>query len=125
MASVALDTVYLALVSNLTAPLLLDVPGIDDDDEGFGEVRSYANGRQRSISGAGGRRTIDLEPDWLTRAEVALLRSWKKQMVLYRDPTGRKIYGVFHRVRSSPYILNQMERVSFTLTEVTFSEAVT
>lgn len=123
MASTDLETVHLALVTDLTTQLLLDVPAIEDDDEDFGEVRSYANGRQRSVSRAGNLRTIGLEPDWLTRDDVALLRSWKRQLVLYRDPTGRKVYGIFYKVRTSPYILNDMERVAFVITELTYSEA--
>jgi hypothetical protein len=124
VASVALDTVHLALASDLAMQLLLDVPGIEDDDQGFGEVRTYAGGRRRSVSRTGNARTISLAPDWMARAEVAQLRTWLGRVVLYRDPTGRKVYGVFHALSSSPYIVNDMERVSFTLTEVTYSEAV-
>lgn len=123
MASITLDTVYLAALPDLSVMLLLDVPEVDDNEEGFGDVRTYANGRRRSINRVGNSRTIALAPDWLTRSEVALLRSWRGKVVLFRDPTGRKVYGVFHALKSSPYILNDMERVSFTLAEVTVSEA--
>ena len=124
MASVALDTVFLSLASDLTQSVQLDVPAVDDDEQGSGDVRTYAGGRQRSISRAGVRRTLPLEPDWLTREQVATLRSWRGLTVLYRDPTGRKFYAVYHALRCSPYILNDMERASFVLTEITFSEAV-
>ena len=125
MASVALDTVWLSLASDLTQSLQLEVSSLSDDDVVFGEVRRYAGGRDRSIVRKGRRRTFELSFDAVgNRAQIATLRGWTGLVVLLRDPFGRKAYCVFYGSPLSERIPVDMPEVSLTLSEVTVSEAV-
>lgn len=63
-----------------------------------GEVRTYAGGRQRSITTAGerGQFTVTLVDVSLTTVE--LLRGWIGQPVQLRDHRGQRFFGVFYAV---------------------------
>lgn len=126
MASVALETVLLALASDLSAPLALDVSSLDEQESSTaGEVRTYANGRRRSVSRAGTVRSIAVAFDLVAaRSTLTTLRSWRGRVVLFRDPYGRKMYGTFFAVDAKERIPVDVMECSLTLTEVSFSEAV-
>lgn len=124
MATVALETVVVSLASDLTQALALDVPGLTDSQVWNGEVRPYANGVERSVTRAGGSRSVPLEPDWMTAEELETLESWATLPLLFRDPKGRKFYGVFFALDAEPYIVNDMAKVSFTVQRISLSEEV-
>jgi len=125
MAVVHLDTVRLAAVTDLSAQVLLEVTSLSETDGKAGEVRHYANGRRRVISRTSRHRTVPLEFDLVDeRDTLETLRGWCGQVVLYRDPRGRKVYGVFHELDIDENVSTDFASVSLTLTEVTYSEAV-
>lgn len=125
MASVALDTVILASVADLSRIVRLDVSALSEDDAVDGETRTYASGRVRSITRAGRRRTVPLTFDLVQdRATLDLLRSWAGTTVLVRDPYGRKLYAVYHSLSVKEIIPVDVVEVSLTLTEISVSEAV-
>jgi hypothetical protein len=126
MATVTLDTVTLSLASSPATMLFLDVPALEDTDSLIGEVRAYANGRTRSITKPGSTRTIPLAPDWVSAADIVTLKSWRGQTVLLRDPFGRKVWGVFYGVQVAERVIvgTGASTVSFTITEITYTEAV-
>lgn len=125
MASVALDTVILSLASDLTQMIPLDVSSLSEDDGVAGETRIYANGRVRSITRAGRRRTVPITFDLVQdRATLGRLRTWIGKTVLARDPYGRKLYGVFHGLSVTERIPVDVVEVSLTLAEISYSEAV-
>ncbi|WP_435233372.1 hypothetical protein [Micromonospora aurantiaca (nom. illeg.)] len=64
-----------------------------------GEVRSYAGGRQRSISTEGERGSVSFTLRKLPLATVELLRSWMGLAVQVRDDRGQCWVGVFFQVR--------------------------
>jgi hypothetical protein len=63
-----------------------------------GEVRTYAGGRQRSISSAGEVSTFSFAMLDISATDVDTLRSWKKVAVVVRDHRGQKYFGVFFEV---------------------------
>lgn len=125
MAVVNLDTVLLAAQSDLSVLLELEVSSLDEQDAQPGQVRTYANGRRRSVTRAGISRTINLTFDVVAdRASLDLLRSWRGQVVLFRDPRGRKVWGVFYEIEIDENVAVDIAEVSLSLTELTVSEAV-
>lgn len=125
MASVQLEGVMLAPVSDLSAAVMLDVSSLEEDDDLDGEVRTYAGGRRRSITRAGRPRSFTLQFDVVQdRPLLDTLRGWKGQPVLARDPYGRKVFGVYYRLPISERIPVDVVTVQMVLTEITFSEAV-
>lgn len=123
MATVVLDTVWLALASAPGTAVQLDVTELSDDDPVVGEVRVMASGRLRSVRGAARPASVRVSAD-VTRAQLATLRSWVGQVVLLRDPFGRKEYGVYYSLPASERVPVDFPSVEFTLQRVTFSEAV-
>jgi len=88
------------------------------------ENRSYANGRQRTVSAVGETGHI---PYTLIRMDLATclkLRLWKKITVQVRDHRGQKWFGTFGAVDISEYMPADLYAASFTLDLVTFTEGV-
>jgi hypothetical protein len=63
-----------------------------------GEVRTYAGGRQRSITSAGTAGTFGFTLRLLTSASIDTLVSWIGQTVQVRDARGQRFFGVFYAV---------------------------
>lgn len=125
MVSVALDSVVIAPLANLAATVALDVAELSESDNSLGDVRVYAGGRVRSISRAGRKRTFAAKFDVVTdRALLETLRSLKGQIVLLRDPYGRKSYCVFYSLAVSERIPIDVVTVSVGFQEITHSEVV-
>jgi hypothetical protein len=124
MAVIALTQVLLARADDLTVLLPLEATSVEEDDELTGEVRTYAGGRRRSVTRAGAPNSLALSCDVIGRSTLNTLRGWKGQTLLYRDPRGRKLYGVFYRLGVSENITADLATVSFTLERVTRLEAV-
>lgn len=63
-----------------------------------GEIRTYAGGRQRSITEEGERGQFALILRSLTLATVNTLRAWQGVTVQVRDHRGQRWFGVYHAV---------------------------
>ncbi|MEU4367559.1 hypothetical protein [Micromonospora chersina] len=63
-----------------------------------GEVRTYAGGRQRSITTEGERGAFSFTLRKLPLATVEVLRSWKGIAVQVRDHRGQSWVGVYFQV---------------------------
>lgn len=115
----------LAPVTALSEQIELDVSSVRERSTAPGSVRSYANGRQRSVSSAGVLRTLDVELELLDdRPTLAALRSWQGRTVLYRDARGRRVFGAFFDLSVDESVVADLAAVSLTLTEVSYVEAV-
>jgi hypothetical protein len=89
-----------------------------------GEVRTLANGRRRIIRRAGQAREFAVSANRVEVATVHLLASWAGEVLTYRDPQGRKVHGTFFEVDAVPWNGHQVASVTFSFTNVTYSEAV-
>ena len=88
-----------------------------------GSVRMYANGRKRSVSRVGTATALGVTAVNLPPAQVALIDSWRGQVVLFRDIWGRRVFGVFYTVTVTD-LLGSGQDVAFSLSEVDVVEAV-
>lgn len=100
-------------------------PGRARSSSQAGEVRTYAGGRQRSISVAGQRGAFEFTLRRLTLAEVELLESWMGVPVQVRDHRGQRFVGVFFEVPAVER-RDELDRydVALSLRTVTVSEGV-
>ncbi len=90
-------------MSDGTAISANSAPSRAQEFEVPGEVRTYANGRRRSISRAGeeGRYTVTLL--LLTPAQVDTLRSWLGLEIQARDNRSRRFVGVCRSIAPREY----------------------
>lgn len=96
-----------------------------------GQVRQYGNGNTRLILGSTTNRVQTLAFMALTPAQVATMRALIGHTVCIRDPNGKKMFGVYTDIQESviphsgkPEDGSLLTNVGFTLTQVTYSEAV-
>lgn len=94
MAVVLLNRAWINLMASGAAVSANSAPAREEEYQVPGEVRTYANGRRRSITRAGeeGKYTVTLL--LLTRAQVDTLRSWLGLEIQARDNRGRRFVGV-------------------------------
>lgn len=132
-ATLTLDRVYIAAVSNLSDYIQCGSAGsvggggqqtlTQTVDGGY---REYANNRVRSITGTTTvtQRTITLRN--LTATQVKKITvTWLGQTVLLRDTYGRKMFGTYQTTSETPIPLSGgFTDVAITLTQVYYSEAV-
>ena len=89
-----------------------------------GEVRTYAGGRRRAITGVGEAGTYTFTLLLVSRTSADTLRGWKGQLVQVRDHRGRKFYGVYFETPTAEYVDRSLWNVSITLSIVTYDEGV-
>lgn len=91
-----------------------------------GSVRRYAGGRLRVVSTPGVSAVVQVKMDVSSRAAFAALRELRGVPVLFRDHAGRRVFGVFHDVSGEELLAHPdlVGNVSFSITEVSFSEVV-
>lgn len=113
-------------VTNLATGGQVSAPsgrGRDESYEQAVEVRTYANGRRRSIGQAGEVGTFGFTLLRLVRADVETLRLWVGDLVQVRDNKGRRLFGVYAAVPVTEY-MDPRYNVGIKLTAVTYTEGV-
>lgn len=116
-------TMAIAPLSNLSDVLMLDLDAETVDVSSPVSVRRYAGGRDRVVSSPGQSSQLSVTGSYITRAEYQSLLELVGVTVLFRDIRGRVVYGVIGSVSGSEAVTDYVT-VSFTLTEITFSEVV-
>lgn len=125
MALVSLDAVVLAPVDDLSSQVALEVTSLQERAAKSGEVRTYAGGRRRSVTKAGSQRSVTMGLEVIRdRPLLDRLASWQGQVLLLRDPRGRKVYGVYYDVDISENVTADFAQVTLTLQEITYPEYV-
>lgn len=89
-----------------------------------GEVRTYASGRQRSITVVGERGSWSFTLLRLSLDNINTLRTGKGYTVLARDHRGQSMYGVYHGVTVGEWKIPTLYTASITLQQVTVVEGV-
>jgi hypothetical protein len=125
MATVNLETVLLAAYTDLSDVIELDVSAVGEQGGKRGEARWRANGRRVAVTQAGQKVEIPLTFDVVSdRALLATIRSWEGVLLLYRDPRGRKVWGLFWQPEIEENVAVDVATVSLTIVEISHSEAV-
>lgn len=124
MASVTLDELWLNLVSDPSQSLVIvRASSSTSPQQVLGQVRTYANGRQRVVNRAGrpGQTTVQARTTDL--ALIDKLMSWAGQPVWVRDERGRRHTGVYFEVPQTDDVSGWVE-YSLTIVHTTHDESV-
>lgn len=92
--------------------------------EDAGEVRTYAGGRQRSITQEGERGAFAFVLRDVPLATVDKLRTWKGLAVQVRDHRGQRWFGVFRTVTPAEHKDPNLYDVALTVQTITAAEGV-
>lgn len=87
-----------------------------------GEVRTYAGGRQRSVSAVGVKEQVSIQLKQATQLQIDTLESWFGQTVVVRDYRGRRWFGVFYALDVTDRRKKTLYDVNITFYEVTYVE---
>lgn len=88
------------------------------------EVRRYANGRTRLVTRAGQPQSMQVSLPLLTRTQVRWLTERAGKVLLVRDPTGRRFYGVFSTPTFDERVWDETADTALTFLEVTLADVV-
>jgi hypothetical protein len=98
MATLALTKLWINLLVNGAAVSAQSDPRRARQHAQTGEVRTYAGGRQRSVTTVGERGVFSFTLVDVSMVTVELLRLWVGQVVQVRDHRGQRFFGVFYTV---------------------------
>lgn len=98
MATLILTKVWINRLDSGLAVSGQTTPNRDQAYDQAGEVRTYANGRQRAVTQAGERGTFAFRLEDVTAATLTTLRSWIGRDVQVRDHRGQVFFGVYFGV---------------------------
>lgn len=87
-----------------------------------GEVRTYAGGRQRSVSTIGTRSQVGIQLRQVIQTDIDTLTSWFGQTVCVRDHRGRRWFGVFYALDITDRQKKTLHDVNITIYTVTYTE---
>ena len=126
MTSIAIDAAWFNLASDLTQSITMVLTGASDMTSRPVDVRRYAGGRVRSVTRPGTTKLLSLSFELADRADMYQLEDWLGTTVLYRDPRGRRLWGVFAAVDEGelPGVGEDTVNVNLTFTQTTFDESV-
>jgi hypothetical protein len=123
MATVQLRDLWISRTDDPSQAIVLEGT-ITEKQARLGEVRMMANGRRRVVTRAGQVKEYAVAANRVEVATVNLLASWAGDVLMYRDPQGRKVAGTFFEVDAVPWNGHQVASVTFSFANVTASEAV-
>lgn len=124
MASVSLTAVWIQNAQDLTTAVQAQATSIVETPQVAGNVRAYANGRQRTVSSASKPRQVAFTFTLMSAADAATLAAWNGQLVLVRDAFGLKVWGSYFQTQRTQQPAPNVNDVTLTVTEVTHSESV-
>lgn len=126
MASVAIVDAWISLATDLTQSVTMILTGESDMTSRPVDTRRYAGGRVRAITRPGVKKQLNLGFELASRTHMHTLEDWIGQTVLYRDPRGRRLWGVYAAVDEAeiPGAEQDVVNVNLTLLETTHSEAI-
>lgn len=118
------DRAFLANVNDLSTRLTFGTTGKDDMEEIVGEIREMGNGALRAVSHLTDKRTLNVTAVYVDETTRAKLKEWRGQVVLFRDASGRLMYGVYWAIKPKAYRDGHWD-VTFTLNKITYDANVT
>lgn len=89
MASVTLDDLYLHDADDLATFIVVELASLSESASRDGQVRQYAGGRLRTVTGPGRPAQYSASFGAVDRSAADQLRTWLGSRLLLRDPVGR------------------------------------
>jgi len=122
MATLTLSKIFVNLIDTGEAVSGNSDPSRTQQHDMDGEVRTYAGGRQRSITREGVRGSFGFTLLQLTKANVDTLTSWIGQTVQVRDHRGQRFHGVYYAIAVGEYLHPARWKASIELRLVSESD---
>lgn len=123
MATVPLTEVWLHDASDHSSYLRLYTAERVYEEAGAGEVRSYGSVRRIIVTDEE-QQTLPLAFPLVTTVELAQLRTWKTQELMYRDPQGEVLGGAYFTLSVTAHKDRSGFQVAVTFVESSFSVEV-
>lgn len=124
MVQINLQTVWFNLAADLSQFMFLPFTSqVNYTPSSPGEDRMYGAGRYRGIEGGARQQRIGLGFAACTPEQVALFLAWDRQLLLYRDDAGTKVWGSYRGPQVNRHSYDPNAEVTLTFTEKTYSEA--
>lgn len=125
MATLTLNRLWINLIATGDSVDAYTAPDRPAVYEQAGEVRTFAGGRQRSITMEGERGTFSFVLQDVVRADITTLRSWQGLTVQVRDNRGRLFNGVYFGLSENERFNEPtLYQVAITLNVVSQDEGV-
>ena len=126
MTTLTLTDLRIAPVGDLTDTINVTIRGEGESVLTDAVVRRYAGGRDRIISRPGETRTVAFDAVNVARTDYLELQARLGTLQLFREPRGRRLYGVVVAVTADEWRARSdtLGQMSFTVTTVTYSEEV-
>lgn len=124
MATLTLTKVWVNLLDTGEAVSGWSDPERDQEHDVQGETRTYAGGRQRSVTQEGARGRFAFRLVAVSKTDVDTLNSWKSRTVQVRDHRGQLFVGTYFGVSVGEYMEPTLWSASIQLNLVTYTEGV-
>lgn len=122
MAMITLRKLWIHLIDTGVGLSFYTAPERSQSKSISGEVRTYAGGRQRSVSSIGTRSQVTVQLRQVTETDINTLTSWFGQTICMRDYRGRRWFGVFYALDIVDRRKKTLHDVNLTLYTVTYVE---
>lgn len=119
MAELDLRRIYLHDADDLDSYEYFYSATPEDERAVRGETQQAANGRLRTIVRTGSQQTVNVTLRDVTPAQLEWLDTRKGALLLYRDPSGRFLFGSFFAFGDRAYKGASNYDVSFTFQQTT------
>lgn len=124
MASVTLKQTWIHDADDLDTSVRIPWSELTVEPSRQAQVRTYAGGRQRLVTGPARPRTATLTFPLVDRATLDTLEGWCGTRVFVRDTRGRTMFAMYPALRVSERRTDHRPSVSLTLHEITDSVEV-
>jgi hypothetical protein len=125
MTTLALEDTFIAPVGALDTGVVLGQYQQSVTTGARTEVRTYAGGRRRIIKRPGETEVVSVAYRYIDRDDYYDILDLVGMLVLFRDQRQRAVYGILSDVAGTEFSARDLvEDVSFTVTEVSYSEVV-
>lgn len=126
MATVTLDRLWVHDADDPASYIKLRLEAAQDESTRSDEVVVSLTGRRRHVRTPQNSRVVDYKCSLVARQDAEQLEDWAGQLLLFRDPRGRKFYGVTNDVETVevPGVGTGLVDLSFSVEEVDHDEAV-
>lgn len=124
MATVTFGQLWIGPAADPASALPFSVHGIEHNPVDSVGTTAFAGGNFRVVRQKGIQKTARVDLKFCTDTQAAQLKAWQGQVLLYRDPTGEKFYGVISNPTFTPRKVGDSWVVPLTVAEVTVSEEV-
>lgn len=124
IATVYLDDLWLHPIADLTAGQAFPLNALDYNPTVAVTFALFANGQYQPVRQLGKQQIAKVVLVSLTDDQVQQLQDWQGELLCYRDPRGRRIFGMYVDLVPTPALIPDYWSASFTFTETAWTEAV-